>query len=247
LKGLDGSDPAGMASPLRRLGRALIAYRDAGMTCAQCQDELPDYVEAEMAGEDPVTLYPAVQRHLDLCAECGEIYADLLEVAWLEERGELPAPVQVPGPDLSFLREARRGQLAMRVAELTVGMVQELLATWAPDVLHELSIVAEVFQERVQELGPRLTLQPAQQLALGFGPGESRALQAMVAVFASTMQAVQAESLDEKEARGRIREAAKGAGIPGKQLDEFVDTCWQIMTSHQGDLQELAASFRELR
>jgi len=64
---------------------------------------------------------------------------------------------------------------------------------------------------------------------MGFGAGESRVLQATVAVFASILDISQVGSLDEEEARRRVREAAKESGIPRKQRDKFADTCWQIM------------------
>jgi hypothetical protein len=72
-------------------------------TCQTCLGKLNDYVAAQLAGEDALSLYPDVAVHLDTCLDCAGAYARLyeLELAMAAER--LPEPPRLPAPDLSFL------------------------------------------------------------------------------------------------------------------------------------------------
>lgn len=84
---------------LLHLARAVAGLEDPEITCAVCQAELADFVDAEMVGENAGRLFPVVKRHLDLCPVCGEIYQDLLDVSWQLASDALPCPV-VPEPRL---------------------------------------------------------------------------------------------------------------------------------------------------
>ena len=78
---------------------------DPALSCAACQTALPDHIEAEL-NHQPGPYYRAMRRHLDLCADCADVYLDLLEIALLAEGGPLPRPAL--RVDLSFLEQSPR-------------------------------------------------------------------------------------------------------------------------------------------
>lgn len=90
-------------SGLRALALALLGHPAPNLgTCAQVQDALPEYVEAEVRG-DPAWVEDkraSVRSHLMLCVECGRLHARLLQIAWLLERDDLPHPPYRPAPRL---------------------------------------------------------------------------------------------------------------------------------------------------
>ena len=65
---------------LRKLDEILRAP-DGDAGCAAGAKILDAYVELELAGEDPVRVYPGTAIHLDSCSGCGAEHDGLLEAA----------------------------------------------------------------------------------------------------------------------------------------------------------------------
>jgi glutaredoxin len=86
------------------LVRALTTHEEDRLTCQECQDLLPDYLQAEAAGRASQARWHPVALHLETCPHCSATYATLSDLIGLtfEERGE--EPPDYPVPDLSFLR-----------------------------------------------------------------------------------------------------------------------------------------------
>ena len=89
---------------IRHLVRALTADEEDSLTCEECQDLLPEYLEAEARGEAHKAQWRPVAYHLETCPHCSAERASLSELLELAhgERGE--EPPRYPVPDLSFLR-----------------------------------------------------------------------------------------------------------------------------------------------
>jgi hypothetical protein len=91
----------------RRMGylvRALAADEEDLMTCQECQDLLPEYLQVEAEGRADDAQWHLVAFHLETCPHCSAEYAQLSKLLELAhgERGE--EPPRYPVPDLSFLR-----------------------------------------------------------------------------------------------------------------------------------------------
>lgn len=85
------------------LVRALASDEEDSLTCQQCQDLWPDYLQAEAEGQAHKARWRSVAFHLETCPHCLAEYvalSDLLELAHGERGGE---PPHYPVPDLSFL------------------------------------------------------------------------------------------------------------------------------------------------
>lgn len=83
--------------------RALATDEEDGLTCQECQDLLPDYLQAKREGQAHERRWRPVAFHLETCPHCSAAVAtlsDLIELAY-GERGEEPS--RYPIPELSFL------------------------------------------------------------------------------------------------------------------------------------------------
>lgn len=71
-------DSGKLAPRLQRLAQAIAASSGAPMaarlSCDECEAMLEFYVDAEMRGEPPNDLFPAVQKHLKTCSRCQVSY-----------------------------------------------------------------------------------------------------------------------------------------------------------------------------
>jgi hypothetical protein len=89
------------------LRRALNASDD--LTCEQAQELIPEFVDAEMAGEDVQASprYAALLRHLDNCVDCAELYAALADdlESLLTEGPPAPLPRSIPATFFAPVRE----------------------------------------------------------------------------------------------------------------------------------------------
>jgi len=87
--------------------RALTTDEVDRLTCQECQDLLPEYIQAEMDGRARESQWHPVTLHLETCPHCAEAYAallDLTELAYGERGAE---PPHYPVPELPFLRVKR--------------------------------------------------------------------------------------------------------------------------------------------
>lgn len=59
----------------------LLRARDGDAGCTAGEDILDAYVDVELAGEDPVAVFPGTAIHLQSCPGCQADHAGLLEAA----------------------------------------------------------------------------------------------------------------------------------------------------------------------
>jgi glutaredoxin len=90
--------------------RALTTDEEDSLTCKECEDLLPDYLQAEREGQAHAPRWRAVALHLETCPHCSAEYATLSDLVALAygERGV--EPTRYPVPELSFLRPDRPPQ-----------------------------------------------------------------------------------------------------------------------------------------
>ena len=77
-------------SRLERLLRLAARTRDQELSCTECFDVLPRYVERELAGATPDTGFPLFRQHLEQCGVCREEYDVVRELVRLESEGRSP-------------------------------------------------------------------------------------------------------------------------------------------------------------
>lgn len=68
--------------------RQIYATQDDELDCDAVFELIPEYVDMEVAGEDPTTHFPQAHHHLKQCSRCRDIYIGVLEAAKLEEKEE---------------------------------------------------------------------------------------------------------------------------------------------------------------
>jgi hypothetical protein len=61
------------------------------LSCTDCFDVLPQYVDLEVAGEAPERQLPLFRQHLEQCAVCRDEYETVRELARLEAEGRSPS------------------------------------------------------------------------------------------------------------------------------------------------------------
>ena len=67
--------------------RRVWATEDDEISCTECFDLVPQYVDLEVAGESPDKKVPRLRQHLDQCAACREEYEALRDLVRLEAEG----------------------------------------------------------------------------------------------------------------------------------------------------------------
>jgi len=92
---------------MRYLMRALATDEEDLMTCQECQDLLPEYLQAEGAGRAHEAQWHLVVFHLETCPHCSAEYATLSELLELAHGEQGVEPPRYPVPDLSFLGRAK--------------------------------------------------------------------------------------------------------------------------------------------
>ena len=200
---LIGLNPTTVPDELLHLARAVTGVHDQTVTCEECRAQLLFYVDAEVGGLAVGQLYPQVKRHLDLCADCGAEYLEMLELALVEDAGELPVPEALPAPDLSFLPPLSFVELAR---EMVIRVTEKVLEILAPDMLEELTIIGDTFFARVEELGGRFSLRQPPSVALGLGAEEaSMALLSLAASYETTRRIAETFSAQEIQAQADQR------------------------------------------
>lgn len=91
---------------LQQLGNALQSQIEDQLTCAQCQQLLPDYMQTEQESGTDIgeqARWAAVRDHLALCPYCLEAYQQLQEWLTASLADAIPNANQYPAFDLSFL------------------------------------------------------------------------------------------------------------------------------------------------
>lgn len=168
-------------APLSRLGDALWNKEDEQLSHAACLEQLPEFIDAELAGEAVAKRLPRVKHHLDCCDTCAQEYAELLDTEWAEQRGALARPSNIPRPNLSFLPHAKRS-----LPEVVLERTRALLPSLAPASMRELGVIADTFFARVQHMGT-FELHHGAAQALGLGQRNANpALTTLAACYAAT-------------------------------------------------------------
>ena len=78
-------------SRLEWLLRLTARTEDEELSCSECLDLLPKYVDLEVAGQAANVALPLFHQHLEQCAVCREEYETVRELARLEAEGRSPA------------------------------------------------------------------------------------------------------------------------------------------------------------
>ncbi len=76
----------------REFVRHIYATQAKELDCEGFLEIAPQYVEAEIAGDDANLRFPAARHHLNQCAECHDLYLTLHEVALLENEEVISGP-----------------------------------------------------------------------------------------------------------------------------------------------------------
>jgi hypothetical protein len=74
-----------------RLLRHIRETADQELSCTECFELVPRYVDVEVAGQDADAAVPGLRQHLDRCAVCREEYETLRDLARLEAQGRPPS------------------------------------------------------------------------------------------------------------------------------------------------------------
>jgi hypothetical protein len=123
----------------RHLAAALLG--DSAAIGPHVLDDLPAYTDDAASGIDVARRYPDIKRHLDLCADCADMYVRLLQAAQadLQPAASL-APVE--GPSTAAFQ---RGAALAAIAE---AMTERMLARLAPQQLPGLPATVNAFFAR---------------------------------------------------------------------------------------------------
>ena len=66
--------------------------REREISCSECFDLIAEYVDAELAAQEPTPRMGRVAQHLGQCRVCREEYEVLHDLAALDNRGERSSP-----------------------------------------------------------------------------------------------------------------------------------------------------------
>ncbi len=74
------------AHMLENLVSALVMTDEKEISCDDVHELLDQFAELELRGEDVAHLLPLVQKHLDLCPDCGEEHDALISALEFEKQ-----------------------------------------------------------------------------------------------------------------------------------------------------------------
>lgn len=222
---------AGQAIPedaTERVARVLAADEPAPAACEAIEEQLPEFVAAELRGAAVAQLFPEVHQHLLICQDCTALHADLLELELGPEMAPLPAPVlaalrwPVAGEPLRQFVAQRSRQLLTCLALLPKGF-DELIAS---------------FFELVDDFGERLTWSSRMSGAFRFsGEETSTDLRVLLATWQAALavrdglahhpkvaaRRAEFEQLLRASARDAARRNRLGRDAAQRFTDAFVD------------------------
>ncbi len=213
--------------PRRRLLEALIP--DETFTHEEAQAMLPDYVTDELLGRPVRELYPRLHRHLLHCQQCSAMYAAM--IADVEE--EVPQPMAIPQPDLSFLSEIKLDAILKDVRGATKEALQSVVASAWPQLQNELKMVTRVFFRQVDQFGDNFILQPNAARAMGFGSGDAPLSQIIAAATYRSNLALMEKYKGTKtptrqalaqEAKTIAEDAARHMGLSEAEKTQFLSS-----------------------
>ena len=71
------SDGALEPGAVKEMARGIMTTRDDEIDCAECFEQVDQFVEMELAGKNAAEALPLVQDHLDRCGDCREEFEAL--------------------------------------------------------------------------------------------------------------------------------------------------------------------------
>lgn len=144
---MDAPAPAEALSHVRscaycraRLGFLLAALpldAEDALTCAACQDRLPEYLLAQAERRAGDAEWAGVALHLRTCPHCAAVYADLADMLALAQRERGVEPPAYPQPRLPFAAAARPALPGRwdRLGRLVIALSAEALRAFQPPQL----------------------------------------------------------------------------------------------------------------
>ena len=72
------SDSALEPGAIKRMARGIMTTRDDEIGCAECFEQVDQFVEMKLAGKNAAEALPLVQDHLDRCGDCQEEFEALM-------------------------------------------------------------------------------------------------------------------------------------------------------------------------
>ncbi len=78
-----GAEPAASVTGLdpdllKQMARGIATTRPDEIGCAECFEQMDQFVDMSLAGKDAAQAMPLVQDHLNRCSECREEFEALL-------------------------------------------------------------------------------------------------------------------------------------------------------------------------
>lgn len=144
---------AALSSAWQESPSDLLARVETRLACAEAQEDLDSYVEAQLAGNDVTVLYPTVTKHIAQCSRCQEQVQMLSELLTQQAAGRFGRP-----PTYLTFRE----QLRQTTAPATLWQtVRENLYQLAAEFKIVFAQGQAAFAELPALLAPRLTTQTA--------------------------------------------------------------------------------------
>lgn len=135
--------------------------------CQACHAALPGYVEAELDGRDPTSLFPDLPAHLAACSDCQQAYEELRGLLQMERQGQWEQPPLSARFDFSYLPSqglaatppARFWRLD-ELGRLVIQLSDAVLRSLQPPVLQPAYLKSAptpvVFELPLTEVGPDL-------------------------------------------------------------------------------------------
>jgi hypothetical protein len=99
-------DP-GQRSSVGRFIQMLSTDQEDQLTCQECEELLPEYIQAEQDGTADQSHWAAVTFHLQTCPHCTNEYTEISALLTLGLSDQGPEPPYYPTPDLSFLHPSK--------------------------------------------------------------------------------------------------------------------------------------------
>jgi len=221
-------------TPAERLTRALRGEKPAGLTCADVQMRLPQWVDAGLRGENIAQTDPAVAQHLLVCETCSALHALMLDA----ELAIAPAALPFPGV-AAILGPSSTEEIQAWIMARTRELLTALKDLTDPA---ELERAVKTFFGLLRRLGGAVELQPAAAYAMGHGGELPPAARYLAAVYLATQwlaqDPVQNRGAPQRlptevasAARGFALRAAEDMGLPGPSAVQFANEFARLVTA----------------
>ena len=121
------------AARVGHLVKALQIDEEDRLTCQECEDALPTYLQAESAGNVPGPRWQAITLHLKTCPHCSDAYATLSELTAFAFGEKGSEPPRYPAPNLPFMTQDHQQPWRLDdLGRLIIQFSADLIASWQP-------------------------------------------------------------------------------------------------------------------